>query len=217
MKTSFRPLLAVFAALTFVAPALAQAPALTANANVSKDGKKYIPYKITRGDVLSVAVLNEPELTAGGKRVESVGTIHLQLIGDIRVVGLTQAEAAEAIANAYREQRFLRNPNVNVNVEVHAPRSVRVSGKVNSQGNINIPPDIEFTIIDVIVKANGLAETAKGSAVRVTRTLPDGTPKFFELDVDVVLKAKNNKNSNAPAATFVVEPDDIIYVPEKII
>lgn len=216
MKTSLRSLFALLSSLAFAALAVAQAPSLAPGANMTKDGKKYVAYKITRGDILSVAVLNEPDLIAGGKRVESVGTINLQLIGDIRVVGLTQTEAAEAIANAYREQRFLRNPSVNVNVETHAPRSVRVNGKVNSQGTVNIPPDVEWTIIDVIIKANGLAETAKGSAVRVFRTLPDGSPKYFELDVETVLKAKT-KNTNAPAATFVVEPDDIIFVPEKII
>lgn len=222
MNRSLRLFSALLAGFAFAsvtraqAAALAPSPAAPTAAAVAKDGKRYVAYKITRGDVISVGVLNEPDLTVGQKRVESVGTINLPLIGDIRIAGLTLKEAQEAIEVQYREQRFLRDPRVNVIVENYAPRAVRVSGKVNTQGSINIPPDTEWTLVDVIVKANGLGETAKGSAVRVTRTMPDGTLKYFELDVESVLKAKN-KNSSAPAATFVVEPDDIIYVPEKMI
>ena len=61
-----------------------------------KSEKKHIPYRITRGDVLSVEVLasGEREFAAVGKRVEATGTINLLYIQEIRLVGLTIAEAA---------------------------------------------------------------------------------------------------------------------------
>jgi polysaccharide export outer membrane protein len=180
-----------------------------------KAEKVYIPYRITRGDVVSVGVLDEPNLTAPQRRVESSGTINLVYIGDTRLVGLTINEAQEAIARAYREGRFLRNPVVTVTIETYAPRVVSISGKVNSSGRFEIPPDTEMTIIDLIFKANGLGETARGSAVRVTRTMPDGSIKLFTLDVESAIKGKNSKPSGD--AAFVLEPDDIVYVPERII
>lgn len=180
-----------------------------------KSEKKFVAYKITRGDRLSIAVVGEPELTVGGKRVEATGTINLLYIQEVRLVGLTIAEAQETIAKAYRDGRFLRNPQVSVTVDEYAPRTVIVGGKVNAPGRQEIAPDTEVTIKDVISKANGFSETAKGTAVRVTRTMPDGTLKVHTLDVESALKGKAQSNSGD--AAFVIEPDDIVYVPEKII
>ena len=182
---------------------------------VPKSEKKFVPYRITRGDKIGVTVLGEPDLVAGGKRVEAMGTINLPLIQEIRLVGLTIAEAQDAIAKKYRDEQYLRNPVVSVTVEDFANRSVIVGGKVNSPGRQNLEPDAEVTIKDVISKAGGFGETAKGTQVKVTRTLPDGTLKVFILDVESALKGRAASNSGD--AAFVVEPDDVIYVPEKII
>lgn len=202
-------LLALLCSLMAPAPLPAQPP----NAAVPAE-KKYVPYRISRGDRLSVALVGEPNLTVGQRRVEATGTINLLYINDIRLVGLTIAEAQVAIANAYRDGRFLRNPQVSVTVDEYAPRIVRIGGKVNSPGQIHIPPDSEMTIIELIFKANGLSETARASAVRVERTLPDGSKKNFTLDVEAAIKAKGKSTGDG---NFVVEPDDVVWVPEKFI
>ena len=196
-------------ALALAAPGRAQTPP------PSKLEKKYVAYKITRGDRLAVGVLGEPDLRMGGIRVEAIGTVSLPLIKDIRLVGLTIAEAQAAIANAYRDGRFLRDPQVTVTVEEYAPRTVIVSGKVNIQGRQEIPPDSEFTIKELIFKAGGFGDTARSNAVKVTRTLPDGTLKIFTLDVESAIKGRSTATSKD--ADFVLEPDDTVYVPERII
>lgn len=182
-----------------------------------KSEKKFVPYRITRGDTLNIEVLasGEREFATGQKRVEATGTINLPYIQEIRVVGLTIAEAQKAIADAYRDGRFIRNPIVNVVVEIYAPRTVSISGKVNSQGRFEIPPDTEFTIMDLIFKANGFTETARGTEVKVTRILPDGTLKTFVLDVESAIKGKLKTPSGD--AAFVLQPDDVVFVPERII
>jgi len=205
----------VFLALCAALTAASEAPSLGKKPPGVRPEKKYVAYKITRGDRLSVAVLGEPELRGAGFRVEAIGTINLPYIQDIRLVGLTIAEAQDAIAKAYREGRFLRNPQVTVTVDEYAPRTVIISGKVNIQGRQEIPPDTEFTIKDLIAKAGGFGDTARGTAVRVTRTMPDGSLKTYTLDVESAIKGRDN--STAKDAAFVLEPDDIIYVPEKII
>ena len=193
--------------LCSIAPAQPAVPA--------KTEKKYVAYRITRGDRVSVSVHGEADLTGGGKRVEAIGTINLSLIGEIRLVGLTIAEAQEAIAKAYRDGRFLRNPQVSVTVDEYAPRNVILSGKINTPGRQEIPPDTEMTIINMISKAGGFGETAKGTAVKVTRTLPDGSSRTFTLDVESAMKGRAKSDSGD--AAFVLEPDDVIFVPEKII
>lgn len=196
-------------AAAIAAPLQAQTPP------ASKQEKKYVAYKITRGDRLAVSVLGEPDLRIGGIRVEAIGTVSLPLVKDIRLVGLTIAEAQDTIARAYRDGRFLRDPQVTVTVEEYAPRTVIVSGKVNIQGRQEIPPDSEFTIKELIFKAGGFGDTARSSAVKVTRTLPDGTVKTFTLDVESAIKGKSTSTSKD--ADFVLEPDDTVYVPERII
>ena len=178
-----------------------------------KTEKKYVPYKITRGDTLSVSVLGEPDLSVAQKRVEPTGTVSLPLIQNVRLHGLTINEAQDAICRAYRDGRFLRNPVVTVTVEVYSPRRVIVGGKVNNTGSHEIPADVEFTIKELIAKAGGFSDTARGTKVTVTRMMPDGKPHVFTLDVESALKGRASNND----AEFVLEPEDTIYVPEKII
>lgn len=192
-------------------------PAAAQPVPLPKQEKKYVPYRISRGDILNVEVLanGEREFAAGQKRVEATGTINLLYIQEIRLVGLTIAEAQDAIASAYRDGRFIRNPVVNLTVETYAPRIVRISGKVNSQATFELPPDTEMTIMDLIFKANGFTDTAKGTAVKVTRTMPDGSLKVFNLDVESAMKGKLKEASGD--AAFPLQPDDVVYVPERII
>src|SRR4051812_18364225 len=96
--------------------------------------KKYIPYKITRGDTLAVSIFQESDLTAGGKRVDGRGMINLSLIQEIRVAGLTIIEAQTAIENAYKEGRFLRTPQATITIELYAQRTVTITGKIGQQG-----------------------------------------------------------------------------------
>lgn len=198
--------------LTAVPTFAAQAtPAPTVNA----EEKKYVPYRIARGDRLAVAVFGEADLTGGNRKVEATGTVSLPLVGEIRLVGMTIVEAQTAIENAYRDQRFVRNPQVTVTIEESVPRWVSISGKINIPGKHEMPTDTVWTLKDLIIKAGGLQETARGSKVRITRILPNGQTVTFEKDVEGLLRARNN--ASATDGNFPLEPEDIVYVPEKII
>jgi polysaccharide export outer membrane protein len=181
----------------------------------SAEEKKFIPYRIARGDRIAVSVFGEADLTAGGLKVEATGTIALTLVGEVRLVGLTILEAQALIENAYREGRFLRNPQVRVTVEESVPRWVAISGKINIPGKHEMPTDTVWTLKDLIIKAGGLQDTARGTRVRITRTMPDGSLRTFEKDVEGLMRGRNT--ANAADASFQLEPEDIVYVPEKII
>lgn len=204
--------------LLFITGALLLAPVGTGHSQVAPtaaEERKAAPYRITRGDRISVSILGEPELKVAGTRVEPVGTVNLVLIKEVNLAGLTISEAEAKVGQAYQEGKFLRSPRVTITVEEYAPRTVIVSGKVNIQGRQEIPPNAEFTIKDLIFKAGGFTDTARSSAVKVTRTLPDGTQKYYILDVESGIKGR--ANSSSKDASFVLEPDDVVYVPEKII
>jgi polysaccharide export outer membrane protein len=169
------------------------------------DSKKVVAYRITRGDKLAVQVFNEPDLTAGNKHVDARGMINLALIGDVSVYGLTLKDAAEAIKNAYRDGRILRKPEVTVTVEEYSERTVTVVGKVKAPGKIQLPPEEQWTIKDVIVKAGGFDDTARGTGVIVTRKKPDGTSEQWKIDVESAILGKDTKSNEA---SFIVEPGD---------
>jgi polysaccharide export outer membrane protein len=78
-----------------------------------------------------------------------------------------------------------------------------------------LPPETTMTIKELILKAGGFTETANGNKVRVSRTLPDNSTKIFTLNVDAVLKGR--KTGSSEDNNFVLEPDDIVYVPENLI
>lgn len=188
----------------------AQAPANKAK----MDDNNAAPYRITRGDVISVAVFGEPDLTIGDKKIEMRGTVNLPLIQDIRLVGLTLAEAKLAIETAYRDGRFLRNPEVTVSIETYAERMVQVTGQVRQPARYPLPPNEQLTLMALILKAQGFTDTARGTEVKVTRTLPDGTLSTHILDVESFMRGKSN--AKPEEANFPLQADDIVYVPQRI-
>jgi polysaccharide export outer membrane protein len=186
-------------------------PALGTNA----EGRKSVPYRINRNDTLAVSVFGEPDLTGGNRRVDTRGSIELPLIGTVNVYGLTLPEAATVVENAYKDGRILRNPQVTVLVETYAERVVNVIGNVKYPQRVLLPPEEQWTIKDVITKCGGFDDKAKGTGVKVTRRLPDGAYKTFILDVQSAILGKDRSTSGD--ASFVVEPGDDVYVPEKLI
>ena len=202
--------LVVIATLLVAADVRAQTTGQFAN-----DEKKAIVYRISRTDKISIVVVGEGDLNVGGKRVDAAGNVNLNIVGMVKIAGLSVNDAQKAIEDAYRDGRILRNPQVTINIEEYAPRTVSVSGMVKQPGTVNLPPESTMTMKELILKAAGFSETANGSKVRVSRVLPDGTTKIYTLNVEGILKGKDPGKS--ADNNFVLEPDDIVYVPEKII
>src|SRR5476649_1485999 len=142
----------------------AQTPAASADA----DEKKAVVYKISRTDKISIVVVGEQDLNVGGKRVDANGNVNLNIVGEVRVAGLSVSQAQTVIENAYRDGRILRNPQVTINIEDYAARTVAISGMIKIPGTVNLPPETTMTIKELVLNSGGFTETAKGNAVRVT-------------------------------------------------
>ncbi len=194
-----------------------QAASAPAKSNpASTDTPKSVAYRISPTDKISINVIGEPDLNVANKRIDANGNVNLALLTDVvHLAGLTVSEAQAAIENAYKDGRILRTPQVSINIEEYAPREVSISGMIKQGGKYNLPPETITTIKDIVLRAGGFMDTANGSKVRVSRTSADGTTKVFTLDIDAVIRSKDAGNSTA--GSFVVEPGDTIYVPEKII
>jgi polysaccharide export outer membrane protein len=182
--------------------------------NQEASGKKNYIYTLSLADRIRVTVFQEEDLTSV-TRIDARGRINLPLLGEVNVGGMTVVEAQNAIQNAYKEGRFLRNPQVTVNVEEYAPREVSIQGQIRNPGRYTLPIESTFTVVELVTKAGGITDIGKGSAVSVTRVLPDGSKKVFVIDVDNVIKGrKDQKNDDN---TLLLQPGDVVYVPERLI
>jgi polysaccharide export outer membrane protein len=186
----------------------------TAAADTKTDTQSSFIYKLTMADRLRVVVYGEPDL-ATITRIDARGNINLFLVGDVHVAGCTVNEAQRIIEAAYHDGRFLRSPQATISVEDYAPRTVTVDGQVKAPGSISLPVESTLTVYQAIIRAGGFTDVAKGSAVQVTRLMPDGTKKVFTVDVDSLIKGKGKTRERDDS--LLLEPGDIIYVPERLI
>ena len=175
--------------------------------------KSYI-HTLALADRVRIAVYQEEDLTSL-TRIDARGRVNLPLIGEIGIGGLTVIQAQAVIENAYKDGRFLRNPQVNVSVEEYAPREVSIQGQIRNPSRYVLPIESTLTVVELVTKAGGITDIGKGSAVTVTRILPDGTKKVFIVDVDSIIKGK--KDTNIDVSTLLLQPGDIVYVPERLI
>jgi polysaccharide biosynthesis/export protein len=188
-------------------------PAATTEAakTTSKKGK---PYRIANSDKLRIEIFPEDDLLTTS-RVDAKGCVNLKLVSEVPLVGLTVQEAEKTIENAYRDQRYLRNPQVRINVEEYAPREVFISGEVKAPARYVMPIETVMTVVDLVQKAGGLTDTARGTAVRVLRKESNGKEQVIEVNVESILKAK--KNAKVEDNSLELEPNDNVYVPQRII
>jgi polysaccharide export outer membrane protein len=173
-------------------------------------------YNIRATDKLRITIFQEEDLSTVS-RVDAKGTVNLPLVGEIRVRGLTLDEAERVIENAYKDGRFLRKPEVTVAIEDYAPREVSIQGQVKNPGRYPLPIESTMSVLDLVTKAGGFTDTAQGTAVRITRILPDGSTRVITLDVESLIKGRSNAKTNGENNALLLEPDDIAYVPERII
>ncbi len=178
-----------------------------------KEKPDYV-YRLSITDRIRVSIFQEDDLT-DILRIDARGNINLKLVGELRVAGMTVAEAQRAIEQAYRDGRFLRNPQASITIEDYALRDVAIEGQVKAPGRYVLPVESTYSIVELVTKAGGLTDIAKGSAVVITRTAPDGKRTTITVDVDALIRGRKSSNPNNSAV--LLEPGDIVYVPERII
>lgn len=125
-------------------------------------------YKIAAGDIVSLSVFGEPDLSISKLPVDDAGFIQVPLAGPIQVATLTPAEAS-ALIGAKLGSRFLRNPEVTLNVIEQAGQTVTVEGQVSKAGSY--PVDGQTTLLGAIALAQSPTRIAKLDEVVVFRTI----------------------------------------------
>jgi polysaccharide export outer membrane protein len=163
-------------------------------------------YKIETGDVLTITVYEQPDLTTK-TRVGPNKEINFPLIGTVEAGGLTLDEVQKKITSLLAED-YLVNPQVNIFIEEYHPKKVFVMGFVNKPGEYELFKDRETTALEAITMAGGFKEGAAKNGTKLIR-MKDG--EKISIPVRVMdITNKGDKTKDIP-----VKPGDILVVPES--
>jgi polysaccharide export outer membrane protein len=148
--------------------ALPQGEAAYAIAPAADTTAKPQAYRIGPGDVLSVQVFQETELSSDKVQVDDVGRIQLPLAGDILAAGLTGPELSAVIAERLGRE-YLRHPSVVVGIVATREQSVAVEGEVKQPGVYKITAS--DTLLSAIARAQSPTNVARLDEIIVFRTV----------------------------------------------
>ncbi len=118
-------------------------------------------------DTIQVDVFNVPDLSRE-MQVDASGRISMPLAGTIDARGKTAAELADAIEAALRG-RYIRNPEVTVNIKSSVSQVVTIDGQVVEPGLY--PVTNQMTLMRAVASAKGLAEFARQDDIVILRTV----------------------------------------------
>lgn len=125
-------------------------------------------YRIQAGDLISISVFQEEELTVEKATIDEAGNVQMPLIGQVSAQGLTSVELSQVIA-ARLAARYVRDPKVVVGIAQRSEQVVSVEGQVNEPGVY--PIDRTYTLLSALARAKSPTKVAKLDEVVVFRTV----------------------------------------------
>lgn len=157
-------------------------------------------YPLAPGDVISVRVFEEAELSVEEIALDNAGVVSLPLIGDVRASGLTATELANAIEAAYAAD-YVRDPRVAVLVKKTQLRTIAVEGEVAQPG---VYPYAEGqTLLTALALGRSPTEKARLDEVMVFRVV-DGQRMAGRFDVRAIRGGRMPDVPLLPGDTVVV-------------
>ena len=166
-------------------------------------------YRIAPGDVLSVFVWKEPELSRE-VRVRPDGNVTVPLIGDLFAVAKTLKGLAAELTQSL--SRFVNSPVVTVTLGESSTLRFFVVGEVGKPGEFPLVGRI--TAMQALAIAGGFREFAKTDEVKILRqelSVTGGRTQTREIVLPLNYKAiaqGQNLHQN-----FALKPGDVIVVP----
>jgi polysaccharide biosynthesis/export protein len=168
-------------------------------------------YTIGPQDRLSIAVVDEPTLTKI-VTVGSDGTFDYPYIGVVKAGGTSLRELQQEITSRLKE-KYLRNPQVSIEVETYRSQVVYVWGQVRSPGAVALTGNTNLT--EALAKAGSPTPDA-GSYIEINRKprdIPPGT------DPATVAKPVPERVTMADlqsgrAQSIILADGDTVFVPK---
>lgn len=148
-------------------------------------------YRLGKGDVFSINVFNEPDLSKSKIRMSDAGTVQYISMGEVVVEGMSVSDL-EALITKTLKGTYLTEPKVTVSIDEYRP--VFMSGQVAKTGIFPYQPGL--TVLRAITIAGGFAPRADEKKLYIQKENNPG---------QLILVGPNT----------YVEPGDIISVGES--
>jgi len=161
-------------------------------------------YKLVPGDVLEITYRYTPEFNQT-VTVQPDGYVGLQIVGDLKVGGLTLSEAKEILVE--KATARLKEPEVNLFLKEFQRPYIVVSGEVNNVGKVELRENV--TALQAIMLSGGFKESAKSNQVVVFRRINDEYAEVRTLNLKSIKKTADLEND------LPLQSGDIVYVPRS--
>lgn len=189
---------------TAVDPALTSTVMRTNSMSVLDDKKR-----LGSDDFVSFRVVEDRDGESQHLRVNDNGELEVPYIGLVPAAGKTCRELAYNIKSAL-EKEYYYHATVILAVDKVSEKSrgkVYVYGAVKSQGPQEIPTDETYTVSKAVIRSGGFGDFADKRKVKVTRK----SGHDFVVDLKRVIEQGHTEDD------IVLEPDDQIYVPQRLV
>jgi len=130
-------------------------------------------YKLMKGDIISVTIFGESELSIKKFVIPRTGTITMQLIGVVEIGNKTIKEAEKLITDKYQDG-YLKMPKVTIAIESFRP--IFVNGEVRNPGTFTYLEGL--TVRKAIALAGGLTDRASLRKINLVR---EGTDEIIDV------------------------------------
>ena len=173
-------------------------------------------YLIGPEDVVTIDVLDVPDLSKFDAQVANDGTISVPLLGSVKAAGLTQSALRDELEKDWG-QKYLNHPQVSLFIKDFKSRPVSVVGSVAKPGMIYLTG--RRTLVEVLAMAGGLASVgaAAGKEVYVERPggfqdlpvvdgLSETAPDKVSIELRKLLYSQDTK------LNIEIQPFDIVTV-----
>lgn len=168
-------------------------------------GASKTDYRISSADLIAVTVYQDLDMNRK-VRVNANGTVSMPLIGAVKVGGMTLIEA-QAVIEAKLAQ-YLVSPQVSLFIEEYGNKTVFVMGEVSKPGSYPIPTESRMTVLEAISTAGGFTPIAAQDRTRVLRNV-NGVSISYTIEIKAITQQGQKEKD------MVLEPNDVIYVPQS--
>jgi len=159
------------------------------------------PYSVLPGDVLQIAVWNEPELQME-VLVRPDGAFSFPLAGDISTSGLSVQQLQEELEQ--RLGRYISSPVVTILVKEVLGNKIYVIGQVNNPGDFVVNPQVD--VMQALSMAGGLTAFAAANDIKILRR--DGARQTaLSFKYNDVLKGRRLEQN------IILQSGDVVVVP----
>jgi polysaccharide export outer membrane protein len=165
--------------------------------------------KLGANDYVSFRVVEDRDTESQHLRVNDNGELEVPYVGLVQAAGRSCRELAYNVKSLL-EREYYYHATVIVAVDHISEKSrgrIYVYGSVKGQGPQEIPPDESYTVSKAIIRAGGFGDFANKRKVKLTRK----GGQDYTVDLKRVIEEGHTEED------VVLQPDDQIYVPQRLI